>query len=86
MIFQRELRKLGAELADDREIFPSSEMPEIAERLGIKFYGPGDNYWLHEDTPVVAIIHEDDNDVDIVRYGTIKELASSNIVGLFARE
>ena len=86
MILQRELRKMGVDLNDNRDIFPSGELPKIADRLGIRFYGPGEQYYLPENTPVVAIIHEDGNDVDIVQYGIIKELATSNIVGLFVRE
>jgi len=85
MILQRELSKLGVTLDDSREIFPAKEMPQIAAQLGIKFYGPGERYYLPESAPVVAIIHEDGNDVDIVQYGEMKEFANENIVGLFTK-
>lgn len=85
MILQRELSKLGVALEDSRTIFPAKELPQIAAQLGIKFYGPGEPYYLPESAPVVAIIHEDGNDVDIVQYGEIKEFANENIVGLFTK-
>lgn len=86
MVLQRELAKLGVTLNDRREVFPVSEMPQIADRLGLTFYGPGSGYYLHENTPVVAIIHEDGNDTDVVQYGTIGELQNENIVGVFTRK
>ena len=63
MILQRELNKLGVTLDDNRTIIPSSELPLIAERLGLKFYSPGESYLLKSGTPVVAIIHEPDMEV-----------------------
>lgn len=84
-VIQRELAKLGVDFQDDREVIPESELPEIAKRLGITFYGPGSKYLLPAGTKVVAITHDEGFDVDAVVYGTIDELQSENIVGLFVK-
>jgi hypothetical protein len=85
MVLQRELNKLGVTLADNRSIFPSTELPKIAEQLGIKFYAPGESYLLPEGEPVVAVIHEDGDNIDLVQYGEIQEFSNQNIVGLFSK-